>query len=251
MSRMQLYELRNSRRLQGKYTISGLTTWIAPTISCPACGSRWGMVGETYPSVDVGELARLYPMKHTALSPEEFASLRDQLRKLAPKGAPLYPGVGFGPFVGTAAGRAFDLPWAGVSMVLIDQEAADAMIEHGVRLPKLVPAQLSAPIGQEGMPGTYLEPEALPIVPFSQSTFVERRPQCSICGFHSGRYDRFLIDPEVEVPEDVDMFRARNLPAIHLVTERFADAVRALDLRGSELVPVEYATSPDERTALK
>lgn len=76
MSRVQLYELRNNRRLQAKYTVDALSSWIAPTISCPACG-RWGMVGETYPSVDVGDLPRLYPMpQHEALSPEQVLQHR-------------------------------------------------------------------------------------------------------------------------------------------------------------------------------
>lgn len=245
MERTRLYQLRASQPLREKYEILGLATWIAPGIKCPSCSDQWGMGGESYPTVhDVGSLARKYPMpQRAAVSPEEFEPIRAQLRELVPNGAPVYPGAAFGRFIGSVKGRPLDLVWSGTAKFFMSPEAVAALRKHEVRLPPLVAPEFQVRKGATDEFQAFAEPQLLPIVQLSQSTFMPRRPRCGRCGFQSGAYEQFLIESDTPLPQESDVLRARDFPVLVIVTERFADAVSSEKLRGAELIPLSYATS--------
>ncbi|WP_414682979.1 double-CXXCG motif protein [Longimicrobium sp.] len=55
---------------------------------------------------------------------------------------------------------------------------------------------------------------------------------CPACGRLASGFRALLMDVDATLPEGVDLCRGRNNPAIYIVTERFANAIRELGLTG-------------------
>jgi hypothetical protein len=86
--------------------------------------------------------------------------------------------------------------------------------------------------GKSNLP-IMIEPEAVPLFELSRKglNHPDLTP-CDRCGRQPGGFHDFLVDTPVKVPENIDLFRARNNSAVYVVTERFSTAIRNLGLTG-------------------
>lgn len=231
---MRLFELTVDSTDWRRYQIEGEHAWSMPPLACDTCGSCWKTTGEAYPTVDVGEIAARHPVAgQRPLGNEAFEDLRDQLRTLAPQGAPLKPGAAFGPFTGTGRGKFFDFVWNETWTMFLQPDVIVQLRDKGVRMPKCGTPLLRPKGKSQGALPALLEPEVVPLVDFTATSLREpRQPACPRCGRQPGSFAKFVVDGSRAIPEDVDLFRARNNAAVYIATERLVDAVQALELTG-------------------
>jgi uncharacterized double-CXXCG motif protein len=160
----------------------------------------------------------------------EFARLREIVRPVMPPGVPLEPGTEIGPLVGTASGTFSPLfmqnPWT----LLARREALEQLQTEGLnglkscrtelRFRKKNPPEL---LELEIHPHGLLHPDCLP---------PDRKPPCETCGREGfSRPEELLLDT-ASLPTHTDLFRLANWTTMIISTERFAEAVRRLDLSG-------------------
>lgn len=231
---MRLFELTVDSADWRRYQIEGEHAWSVPPLVCHTCGSRWKTTGEAYPTVDIGKIASLYPVaEQRPLRNEAFEHLRDQLRALAPQGAPVKPGAAFGPFIGTGRGKPYDIAWHESWTMFMQPHVIDQLIDRGVKMPRCgIPSLTTKGKSHTDFPAL-LEPEAVPLVDFALTSLREpRQPPCPQCGRQPGSFASFIVDGSSGVPNDVDLFRARNNAAVYIATERLVDSIQALELTG-------------------
>jgi uncharacterized double-CXXCG motif protein len=214
-----------------------------PTLACGNCGAVWGTAGEAYPAADVTKLVDLAEFRSSRpVDLQELDRLRQILRRVTENGAPLNPGAGVGPFTGVARGETWDFVWHESWTMFLTYDALLALDKHGVRLPRFGKARVSFPVGRTT--SELWEPEAIPTVPLARAGLrkPDRQP-CSACGRIEGGFATFLIDPEVTIPVNVDLFRASNCQTLYLATQRFIDAAKELDLKGYQVRALGFPPS--------
>ncbi|MFP2905761.1 double-CXXCG motif protein [Pyxidicoccus sp. 3LFB2] len=205
--------------------------WALPGVSCHTCGATWSGSGHEYPCVDLSQLPEQREFEKARPEPfPEFARLRELVRPLAPPGATLPPGTGFGPLVGRAFGEFGPFGWWGSSILLMRREALERLQTEGVRgllgcrtelrfrqkrPPELLELQLE--------PHGRLHPDCIPL---------DEPPPCATCGrFGLARPDEPILDA-ASLPTDLDLFRVGNFATMVICTERFMETVRRLELDG-------------------
>jgi hypothetical protein len=127
-------------------------------------------------------------------------------------------------------------PWT----MLIEERAATALQDLGVRFPAAKTAQLSA----RGLDrATFFEIEIWPLAHLVPSTIDAVQPSpCLICGRLGVRMHGQAVVQEASVPGNMDVFRIWEAPTYVLASERFAEAVRSLGLSGTTFTEVELAS---------
>ncbi|MDC0712676.1 double-CXXCG motif protein [Stigmatella sp. ncwal1] len=227
---------RSWREPSPRYTghLNAKHPWGLPGVEpCPTCRTGGGVGGLEYPCVDLSglplperkKLSDPWPVSH-----EEFSRLRELVRPLAPRGAVLEPGTRFGPLVGSGSGYFGQLfmqdPWS----IYARREALERLREAGAqglqgcplnvrfranRPPELVELQLE-------LHGRF-HPDCLP---------AERKSPCPTCGNDFLKLPEHLILATESLPTLVDVFRLAAWPTLIIVTERWVNAVRHLELDG-------------------
>jgi len=235
---MKFYSLENvpARRYPGSYNAA--SKWYLPGVHCPVCDAIWSSLGECYPSVDLSHLPE--QGKYSARLEKnyaEFERLREQVRPLAPPGAPLETGASFGPLVGTAQGEFGPLllqnPWE----LFMRREAVEQLQAAGVRGLKGCRTELRF---RQKNPPELLELELLPRGRLHPDCLPPDRPTpCTKCGRRSWSLPEQPVLEATSLPEDLDVFRVGDFTTVLVGTERFVQAVRHLgfeqDLRFREL----------------
>ncbi|MCP3097494.1 double-CXXCG motif protein [Myxococcus sp. K15C18031901] len=205
--------------------------WGLPGLKgCPTCLLTWSSTGHDYPGIDLSLIPEHHEFERARPEPfPEFSRLRELVRPLAPPNAWLPPGTGFGPLEGKSAGRLPDFIWM-TSVLLAHQEALERLQATGVRgmtghptavkfRQKPAPALREVQLEHRGA----LHPDCIP---------VETPPPCPTCGRHGfSRPDEPVLAAAI-LPTELDLFRLGNFATMLIATERFVDAVRALELEG-------------------
>lgn len=231
---LRVFELSQDRamwpRINGSFNAAH--KWGLPGLAgCPGCGVTWASSGHQYPAVDLSNL----PAQSEFLKPrpepfDEFVRLRELVRPLAPPGARLPPGTGFGPLVGAASGRFAAFETQGSMLLVIRREALERLQAEGVR--GLVGCKTELRFRQKDPP-ELLELQIEPRGQLHPDCYPpELPPPCDTCG----RFKLTLPDDPIldaaSLPTDRDLFRVGNFATVMVGTERFKDAVQRLELEG-------------------
>lgn len=226
---MRFFELSPDEDSRRSGRVDGAHKWSLPGGLCPVCKASRGGLGETYPSVDLSGLPERRSFEEARQEPlEEYERLRELVRRLAPRGALLLPGAGFGPFIGKSSGTfgAFHLPmpWS----LMAQRAAVEGLQKESVRglrgfPPELrfkgknPPEILDLEIPARGQ----LLPGCLP---------AGRPPPCQRCGRDASSLPDAPVLDAATLPQDVDLFRLRDFTTVIVVSERFVQAVKRLGL---------------------
>ncbi|MBZ4419753.1 double-CXXCG motif protein [Myxococcus sp. RHSTA-1-4] len=204
--------------------------WGLPGVRCPTCDTTWSGTGHCYPCVDLSQLPERDEFKKPRPEPfTEFARLRELVRPLAPPGATLPPGTGFGPLVGRASGKLAAFEWL-ISVVLLRRDALEQLQAEGVRGLLAGPTALRF---RQKNPPEFLELQIEPRGRLHPDCIPpDVPPPCPTCGrFRLTRPDEPILDA-ASLPTDRDLFRLGNFATMVIGTERLVDAVRRLELDG-------------------
>jgi len=264
---MRLFELKPDKTQWGKkheYDLDATHRWSLPGVRCPTHGPM-SVAGLAYPAVDLSVLPSSESYREPRLvDVAEFEALRRPLLPLMPDGSVPLPGTQFGPLVGEAWGIFGDFAWLSPWTPLVRREALERLGAAGVRSLLGVPTELT--FKARDVPGEYersftpsywagsepphtrtetadlLELQIEPHAGFAGISLpADGAPACPICGHRAiSRPDRIVID-QSSIPEQMDLFRGRELPTLILGTERFAEAVRALQLTDISVEEVEVS----------
>lgn len=225
----RFFEVREDRGSRRSGYVDGTHEWSLPGVQCPVCGSGWSTLGEDYPSVDLSR----HPARDAFGQPSsdslaEFERLRELVRPLAPRDAPLEPGASFGPIVGSASGHFGDfhlpMPW----MLMAKSETLEKLRAEGVRSLNGYPMRLRF---KEKKPPELLDVELHPHGYLHPSCFPEPwKPPCRRCGRNENKLPDAMVLNGATLPEDVDVFRLRDYPTVIIASERFVEAVGRLGL---------------------
>jgi uncharacterized double-CXXCG motif protein len=235
---MKSYWLREEELSRHTGNVNATHKWALPGVDCPTCRVKWGGGSDAYPSVDLSILPNHREYEEARPEPfAEFVRLRELVRPLLPAGVPLWPGTEIGPLVGTASGTfgPFFLqnPWT----LLALRETLERLQPEGLRglkgcrtelrfrkknPPELLELELH-PFGQ-------LHPDCLP---------PDLPPPCVTCDRQGFTRPDEPILLASSLPTHHDLFRLAGFPTMILATERFAEAVRRLELGGVVLREIE------------
>jgi uncharacterized double-CXXCG motif protein len=204
--------------------------WRLPGVRCPDCGASWAGGMTAYPSVDLSSLPERAKFEQPRSEPyEEFARLRELVRPLVPPGAPLLPGVKFGPLVGQPTGTFSPLflqaPW----MLLMERAALEQLQAQGVRGLRGFPTELR--FRQKQHPELW-EMEILPHGRLHPDCTPERPLPCSTCGRDAFTLPEAPLLDAASLPTHTDLFRLSDFETVLVGTERFVEAVLRLGLAG-------------------
>jgi uncharacterized double-CXXCG motif protein len=241
MTLVKIFELLYDKDAWGvhyNFDIVASHKWGLPGVTCPLCRQSWGAVGFAYPSVDLSQLSDDRPYRKFNNVPlEVYENLKSAITHLVPKGSILEPGTDFGPLIGTAKGNFSDFVWAKPWTLLTQQSVLDQLQEHGVKMPKAIPAILKLK-GKETREFFELEIEAHTKIAASAYNFKIPAP-CAACGRQDLKKPEKIIIENASVPRHVDIFRGIDFPTLLLSTERFVRAVKDLRLSNILFQPVD------------
>jgi uncharacterized double-CXXCG motif protein len=228
---MRFYRLREDTTARYTGYINSGPRWGLPGVRCPGCGATWANAATMYPCVDLSGLPEQAEFIQARPEPiEEFERLRELVRPLAPPGALLPPGTGFGPSVGTAQGAFgsffFEMPWA----LFARQEALEALVQAGVQGLKGCKPELR--FRQKKAPPTLVELQLEPYGLLHEDCLPQRPPPCSRCGRDGFELPEKLLLDRASLPTHTDVFRLANFSTVLVASERFKDAVQRLGLDG-------------------
>jgi uncharacterized double-CXXCG motif protein len=228
---MRFYELRENRAPGETGDISAASKWFLPGVKCPGCGATWANAAMAYPCVDLSQ----HPQQAMFVVPRaeplhEFERLRELIRPLAPKGAPLPPGTRLGPLVGKAWGRFgsffFQNPWT----LLVQREAMEALQQADIRglagrKPELI-------FRQKKEPPELMELQLMPHGVLHADCLLQPPAPCSRCGRDGSELPEQLILQSASLPTHMDVFRLADFESVLMGNERFKEAVQRLGLDG-------------------
>lgn len=212
-------------RYTGEYRAS--RKWRLPGVHCPACGATWGG-GLVFPCVDLSGLpvSRMLGEARLEEDFEAFERLREQLGVMVPAGAPLWPGSGFGPLVGTAHGSFGQLHMQYANSLLVRREALEQLLAEGIRglngcRTELRFRQKQAPELLELQPEPHgrLHPDCIPH---------DKRTPCARCGRWGFAIPDELILDRASLPGQLDLFQLSQLATLIVASERLVEAIRRL-----------------------
>jgi len=232
---MKFYQLRGDPSPRYTGNLNASHKWRLPGVEpCPVCDLQpEGHTMAQYPCVDLSGLppAELKKLSDSRPVPrEEFVRRRELVRPLAPPGAVLKPGAGFGPLQGTGSGYFGQLflqnPW----FFCIRHEALERLQSAGVRGLLGCPTQVRfrtrhAPELRDiqlELHGRF-HPDCLP----------PGEPPCPTCGVARGYSvpEPYWLDA-ASLPEHVDVFRLADASTLTIANERLVESVRRLALDG-------------------
>ena len=231
MSRFFLLDEDRAAAAKYKNTLDAWSKLGLPGSRCHTCGVTWATSGHEFPCVDLSQLPERKEFEKARPEPfAEFARLRELVRPLAPPGAELPPGTGFGPLVGRASGEFGPIEWVGGMKLLVRRDALERLQAEGVRgllacptalrfRQKNPPELLELQIEPRGR----LHPDCVP---------PDVSPPCTTCGRWELTWpDKPILDA-ASLPTDRDLFRVGDFATMIVGTERFMEAVRRLELDG-------------------
>ncbi|MCP3142312.1 SitI6 family double-CXXCG motif immunity protein [Pyxidicoccus xibeiensis] len=228
----QFFWMREDRAVvekNGGY-VNAAHRWGLPGATCHTCGVTWASSGHTYPCVDLSQLPEHAEFLSARPEPfPEFARLRELVRPLAPPKATLPPGTLFGPLVGTATGRLAAFEWL-TEVLLVRRDALERLQGEGLRGMRACPTALRF---RQKNPPEFLELQVEPHGRLHPDCLPpDVPPPCVTCGRHAFRRPDEPILDAASLPMDLDLFRGGNFATMVVVTARFMEAVRRLDLDG-------------------
>ena len=231
---MKFYEAVEDTSLGYTGYLDGVHRWGLPGVQpCLTCRAGGGSPALAYPCVELSSLPEHERKKLSDPWPvprEEIARLAELVRPFVPSWVLLNPGAQFGPLAGKGAGRFGQLflqnPWT----LLLRREALERLQAANVRglqacsvdvrfRGKNPPELLELQLELHGR----IHPACLP---------PNRKPPCPTCGNDPYKLPNPIVLDAASLPEDVDVFRMRDAWTVILVTERFVDAVKRLELDG-------------------
>ncbi|WP_164020786.1 double-CXXCG motif protein [Pyxidicoccus trucidator] len=228
----RFFWMREDRSVAETYggEVNAASKWSLPGTTCPACVT-WAAAGHYYPCVDLSQLPERREFeKARRESFSEFTRLRELVRPLAPSGAILPPGTGFGPLVGPAFGRFPAFSWL-VGVLMARRDALERLQAEDLR--GLEPCRTALRFRQKNNPPELLDLQLHPLGKLHPDCIPpDAPPPCATCGRHGfGRPDEPILDA-ASLPTDLDLFRVGNFATMLIGTERFMEAVRRLELDG-------------------
>lgn len=226
---VRLFEVRPDDKSSNSYTIDASHKWGLPGLSCSVCGQTWSTTGVAYPLVDLSALSS--EKRYRNVSPvtlDELNKLRNALLPLMPNDSVSPPGTDFGPLTGKARGTFGDFVWPNPWTLLIRSEALDLLNSAGVSTPS--PARPSITFRGKDSPDL-LEFQLEPYAQVSSGTLLpDALSPCRSCGHNDLCMPEHLVIERSSIPQNLDIFRARDFTTLILATERFMEAVQNLKL---------------------
>lgn len=222
-----------------RYEIIASHKWCLPGVICPKCGT-WSNTGIEYPNVDLSGFKEEKSFrKARAVDLKEFNLMRKSLETYL-KDKLLLTGTDFGPLVGTVTGKlsdiVFSVPWT----LLVNKNVFEILRNEGLRSLKGVSAILKSKSKKKTI-DKYIEIEIEPYTYLVDRCFPNgKRPmECELCGRRGITVPENIILDKKTIPEDVDIFRGKDLTTYIFVTERFKEVVEKHQLTGAEFKPIE------------
>jgi uncharacterized double-CXXCG motif protein len=222
--------------------LEGHHRWMLPSrIGCPDC-TIYNAVGPAHPAVDLTSWSEAEAFTEpTSASWRQFRALTERLAPFVPTDVLLQPGAQFGPFTGRARGGPADFVFGPIHLLFATPSVASGLAEAGIALPPVVPARLR---GRGSAPTDLVEFDVPRGGQLALEGFTLRASApCATCG----RWDRTLARTVLEegtTPDGADLLRPVNHPTVVLASERFAAAVRSLELTGIAFETVDIVV-PD------
>ncbi len=240
---MSFYEIQTSPQATWSSTYRAERRWYLPGLEeCPRCHVNWSSL-LTYPAVDLSDLEEAHEMEEPRpASFEEYVRLRELVRPYCPPSAPLEPGTGFGPLVGSTRGKWGAVTLAHLATLFVREDALQALSDlRGIvpswpqfrRPPVPAVAELQLPprgrLARDCLPPDTLEP-------------------CAVCGCNGVVLPtHYWVDPG-SLPTDMDAFRLADSPGVIVVSERFASIVRRFEPSDITLKPILTSRPPGIQT---
>jgi uncharacterized double-CXXCG motif protein len=213
--------------------------WYLPALEeCPGCrGSISSPL--SYPAVDLSELEEAHELEEPRQAPfEEYVRLRDLVHPYCPPGAPLEPGTGVGPLVGSTRGRWGAFTVVDLSSLFVREDALQALSDlRGIvsSWPRFRRPPVPAVAELQLLPRGRLARDCLP---------PDTPAACAVCGCDEVVLPHaYWVDP-ASLPTDLDAFRLADSPSIIVVSERFASVVRRFEPSDVTLVPLLTSRPP-------
>jgi uncharacterized double-CXXCG motif protein len=232
---MKFYRMGGEESPRYTGQLSAPHRWALPgSEPCPVCGLRGKDSAASYPGVDLSGLSE--QEREALFDPwpvpfPEFIRLRERVRPLAPPGAELEPGTGFGPLTGTASGYFGQLFMEDPSALCARREAVERLRQAGVR--GLQPCPVALRFRQRNAPELVelqlesrgrFHPDCLP---------PHREPPCPTCGRDKGYvFPRPPVLAGASLPEALDVFRLADASSLLIASARLVEAVGRLELDG-------------------
>lgn len=208
------------------YEIDARHKWTLPGVKCDVCGATWSTTGIEYPTVDISN--EPFAKEYESGWPVPVAELEQRtsrIRSHFPANAVLPTGTEFGRLTGKASGRFPDFVWLSPWTLLVKSDAYARLRSRHVLMPEAVTPDLRLKDVQ------LVELEILPLALLAAAAFLPDGERCVGCGREGRKVETPIVSRD-SVPEDMDIFRPRNFPTYILGTERFKEAVEALNLTG-------------------
>lgn len=238
-----LYELKWSPEPTWSSTYRVTRRWYLPSLEeCPGCRASVSS-HLTYPTVDLSELPEAHELeKPRPASLEECVRLRERVRPYCPPGAPLEPGTGLGPLVGSTRGRWGAFTLVDLATLFVREDALQALSDlRGIvpSWPRFRRPPTPAVAELQLLPRGRLAPDCLP---------PDAPEPCAVCG-RTGvlRPLHYWVDP-ASLPTDLDAFRLADSPGVIVVSERFASVVRRFEPNDLTLKPLLTSRPPGIQT---
>jgi uncharacterized double-CXXCG motif protein len=230
---VKFFQVRRDETSRHTGDINAAHKWGLPGIHCPTCDTTWSSTGHFYPSVDLSSLPEQSKFTKPRLEKDfsEFQRLCELVRPLLPAGTHLYPGMMFGPLVGTASGSFgslfFQNPWTLLARRDTVEQLQAAGIpglkacHHELRFRQKDPPDL---LEFQIEPHGQLHADCIP---------AEKRVPCSTCGRYGFSKPAEPVLEALSLPKHLPLFRLANFPTLIICSESFADAVRSTGLDGA------------------
>jgi hypothetical protein len=117
--------------------------WGLPGTTCPKCEATWASVGLDYPTLDLSEQPFELDLREGWLATwDQYQSLKDQLARLLPPGAPISPGSEFGPSIGTSKGPRSGAIWPNPWTLMFAEDTLERLSAHDLALPPMIRASI-------------------------------------------------------------------------------------------------------------
>ena len=226
---MRLFEISPHTSTSGVY-VSANHKWAMPGIKCPTCGTTWANTGLAYPGVDLSVLPGAEEYQDGCpVTPDQFENLKSKVLSLIPHTSLVLPGTEFGPLMGDIEGRLDQaiLVWVNPWTLLIRRDAQEYLRNFGV----LLPMSSDTGIIHEGkLYSTFVELQIEACASMLRDEATEKYgTACSTCGYRPMLRPERIVMRKESLPDDVDLFRPRELTTLILATERFIRAFQDVD----------------------
>lgn len=236
---MRLFQLKEDLFRKAGY-IDTVHKWGLPGVICPVCKSTWGNASLEYPSVDLtgfpdaNRFVEAWPVPL-----ETFLKMRNEVWGAFPLLPILPPGTQLGPSVGKAIGKLDGFVWRAWWSICLEASALEKLKASGLLLPVSVKAEISFKKEVQAVFEFDLPLRGKLANPVYDGIQLDL---CTACGRDSGTLPKEILIDKDSIPEDTDIFRVRNFTTLILVTEKFVETIRSLDLKGADFEEVKLTS---------